>query len=560
MALLNINELSGDDLRQVASAVKGISTEDVDRLLDYVCSVPAVASSRELVDRLTLLGVDAEAAGRLAGLFVFEPPEGIDPFFPLIDPEDDLDASFANDRQPLSGLAPPDDGDTHDRYPPPKRGHQDPYYKPGHHDPHDKPSYGDPHDKPGYGDPYGEPGRGNPPGEDPLPRGEPDPPAPPLKPLVFVHGILGSELMVVNNRGTPRQEGRILFPPGNVANLEPGRLDDFLDALNQGRLETSGNLTLDAYSQLLTNLRLIGYAESLGNLLVFAYNWTQSNEISGAELAQEIRRFLARYNAVPGQQAETVDVICHSMGGLVTRVAIDFEEAPIDRVVYIGTPHNGAVKALAALHPALTGSLFSFYDELAFDLFQSFKDDRNQFGTRRFRDLSKLLAALTVSCTSVYELLPDDAYIRKVVMVQRFQSRRVGNIYTPIKDPEKVYFNGPASFPGSFHDKIRKALDFKRRLTPTIPNPGRHHLIVNTFTDTIDQVHYRTGATITGATAFSVESSKQQGDGTVPSFSALGLPPQFNQPSSFENILGVPHAQLPNSPVAFASIRQFLGI
>lgn len=55
--------------------------------------------------------------------------------------------------------------------------------------------------------------------------------------------------------------------------------------------------------------------------------------------ARALRRFVDGVRAETG--AEAVDLVCHSMGGLVALEALTAGEAPFRRIVTIGTPHRG---------------------------------------------------------------------------------------------------------------------------------------------------------------------------------------------------------------------------
>ncbi|WP_109483462.1 hypothetical protein [Paraburkholderia sp. C35] len=77
------------------------------------------------------------------------------------------------------------------------------------------------------------------------------------------------------------------------------------------------------------------------------YNWLQSNEISGKDLANEIDKILAHYRGKWGSKAVgKVIVVTHSMGGLVARAAVHPEMGKAQDKV-LGILH-GAMPALGA--------------------------------------------------------------------------------------------------------------------------------------------------------------------------------------------------------------------
>ncbi len=105
----------------------------------------------------------------------------------------------------------------------------------------------------------------------------------------------------------------------------------------------SGELTLDpirrTYDDLLNTLRLNGYVDNQ-TLYKFPYEWRNSNEITWRLLKQKI-------DSVKSEcRCSKVDVVAHSMGGLVTRAYVQSDEYAndIDQVIFLGTPHLGAAK------------------------------------------------------------------------------------------------------------------------------------------------------------------------------------------------------------------------
>jgi pimeloyl-ACP methyl ester carboxylesterase len=126
-------------------------------------------------------------------------------------------------------------------------------------------------------------------------------------------------------------------------------------------------------------LLLHGYAMGRGTMIVvgnhlareqgapvvaLGYGWLFSMDRAARRVAAEASR-LAREAGVP-----LVDVVAHSLGGLVARHARELAEgAAIGRIVTLGTPHRGAWPGAIAIgsmrgeirrgcsHPARTGDL-----------------------------------------------------------------------------------------------------------------------------------------------------------------------------------------------------------
>ncbi len=105
----------------------------------------------------------------------------------------------------------------------------------------------------------------------------------------------------------------------------------------------------------------------------FAYDWRQDNFRSAEQLRQFCDEVIARTNLMPHDRRKVdpddkglplcdgVDIVAHSMGGLVTAACIAGNEAwskkRVRRVVTLGTPYRGASAALLKLATG-TGPLF----------------------------------------------------------------------------------------------------------------------------------------------------------------------------------------------------------
>ena len=81
----------------------------------------------------------------------------------------------------------------------------------------------------------------------------------------------------------------------------------------------------------------------------FPYDWRQSNRVSARRLADAIAPAIRKRRST--WPAARVQFVCHSMGGLVARYFAEVLDTEHDtrRVITIGTPYLGAVKALPVL-------------------------------------------------------------------------------------------------------------------------------------------------------------------------------------------------------------------
>ncbi|MDO8592711.1 MAG: hypothetical protein Q7R92_02985, partial [bacterium] len=114
-----------------------------------------------------------------------------------------------------------------------------------------------------------------------------------------------------------------------------------------GSWNISGRWQIDpifhTYDNLMEALIAAGYKEdSLGEakptLFTFPYDWRVDNNITAGLLKEKIQQV----KEITG--ASQVDIIAHSMGGLVTRSyaqGSDYQN-DIDQVIFLGTPHQGS--------------------------------------------------------------------------------------------------------------------------------------------------------------------------------------------------------------------------
>ena len=114
-----------------------------------------------------------------------------------------------------------------------------------------------------------------------------------------------------------------------------------------GSFEKDGVLLMDpilhAYDDIVATFLANGYVAS-STLFTFPYNWRNSNVDTAILLKQKIDDVKNICNC------SKVDIVAHSMGGLVTRqyVQSDTYGYDVDQVVFLATPHLGSPKAYLA--------------------------------------------------------------------------------------------------------------------------------------------------------------------------------------------------------------------
>ncbi len=229
-------------------------------------------------------------------------------------------------------------------------------------------------------------------------------------PVIFIPGILGSTLVEDNN--------------GTLTERWPGSLSDLLSGANIDRLILSQTplpniIATDAIRETPTGpvykpildkfvndgkLReylIAGKPErrtlpgcdanqrfSVPNLFIFAYDWRQSNFETADKLREYIRCIQRFY---PGTK---VDIVAHSMGGLVARRHIVNNPGShhIRKLISVGSPFLGAPKALDVIETGRLRILPDFWDK------------------RIPKFLTNKIKALVRDAKSAHELLPSEGY------------------------------------------------------------------------------------------------------------------------------------------------------
>ena len=226
------------------------------------------------------------------------------------------------------------------------------------------------------------------------------------RPLIFIPGIFGSTLAI----------GDDVFWPS--ADSSPSTLSDVLDKLGTTiRRNIDEEVPVVAkdlfpYSPLWGGYNvmpmLYWWGYTLGsNFWTFPYDWRQSNEISGQMLTRFIEKKIHQGNW------DGVDIVCHSMGGFVTRAAYK-QGAPIKRTVYIASPHFGNPLAYFALNPEINTANAQVFDEFIKKLtvgreLKDLVDTETKFA-EEFQELCRKFP-------SMYELMPDEFYLDKEAMI-----------------------------------------------------------------------------------------------------------------------------------------------
>lgn len=199
--------------------------------------------------------------------------------------------------------------------------------------------------------------------------GNPDQP-----PVVVIHGTLGGRLKdsTTGHEQWPGSLGKVLFSDYRTLRLEidPDTLLPLpSDLVTSGIAKGVGGV--DFYGRIISTLEdVAGYKSSVPGepavhgekrYYVFSYDWRQDNVVT----VRELDKFIARIREDYKEPDLKVDIVAHSMGGLITRYfvrygtndVLDDNDFPINkygaqrirRVVLLGTPSLGSVGSLRTL-------------------------------------------------------------------------------------------------------------------------------------------------------------------------------------------------------------------
>lgn len=190
-------------------------------------------------------------------------------------------------------------------------------------------------------------------------------------PVVFVHGVLGGKL---RDRNTGEElwigsYSRVLTSDYSdlALKIDPATLEPVHDAIEVFDV-ADGIFGKDFYGKIVRTLHDIGgynlampgekVDKTQKHYYVFYYDWRQDNAITAAHLADFIDQISKDYG-VPDLK---VDIVAHSMGGLIARYYIRYgredvlnsNDFPVNlyggtkvrRVILLGTPNLGSIKIM----------------------------------------------------------------------------------------------------------------------------------------------------------------------------------------------------------------------
>ncbi|CAL9428995.1 alpha/beta fold hydrolase [Streptomyces sp. enrichment culture] len=269
-----------------------------------------------------------------------------------------------------------------------------------------------------------------------------------------------------------------------------------------------GLVAVDGYDNLLKRLRK-RFPGDRDHIHAFPYDWRQSNEYTARRLARFVEPLLERRRRdVPGAR---VVLVGHSMGGLVARYYAECldERRRVRRVVTIGMPYLGSVKALTVLANGFS-----------------------RLGPVRFG-----LGDLARSLPSVAELLP---------------------VYPCVGTaPDRLTaVTGPSDVPGLPAESLDRSRSFHRAIGDAVAARGSerpvYHALLSHWQATELWALVDGGSEVRGQPSTGYDDG---GDGTVPRCSAV--PPEFADDAGALFVAGR-HAALQQQPETLVQLTGIL--
>jgi pimeloyl-ACP methyl ester carboxylesterase len=239
----------------------------------------------------------------------------------------------------------------------------------------------------------------------------------PERPLIFLPGLLNSRLVRESKGKT-----KVLWKPAlssllfanitgcsEIAKNASG--NDIIEGIFADRISTG-------YDRLIRYFHQKGYGNGFTDsskppLIVVPYDWRNSVSMSAS---RELGTIMSK---ISQQGYEQVDILAHSLGGLVARYYCKFVESTrINRMIMLGVPHFGAPRMYSLLKVGLLKPIFSDISH----------------GTwirgERLRNLASHFP-------SMYELLPDRGYLENFQYIT--QVAKIDGQENVSTDPQSLY-------------------------------------------------------------------------------------------------------------------------
>lgn len=313
-------------------------------------------------------------------------------------------------------------------------------------------------------------------------------------PVIFIPGIVGTELY---------EDSKRLWPDVACFEFVPWNHPEDDLRLNSGKVIKAGNVIEDrgqygagclnqlrymGYGNFFDDLKRAGYEENR-SLFSLPYDWRKDLKDIATSLQQKISEVLEKTGS------KQVDIIAHSMGGLVVRYYLNNLERnsnKVRRLIFAGTPQHGAPKAFKALVWGDPDYPFRFFFN---------------------RTTAKKLAE---TFPSVYQLLPTRKFFALYRYIIDIEGPRMGGGDPNVALTETYYENGTIL---RINNKwlVKSAMEFHDSMGPNLNFSGATLIIAGYGQKTIGYFWCK------GMLSQCQDEGYTDGDGTVPLGSAIEL-------------------------------------
>ncbi|MFC2105817.1 alpha/beta fold hydrolase [Candidatus Bipolaricaulota bacterium] len=276
------------------------------------------------------------------------------------------------------------------------------------------------------------------------------------------------------------------FNKSSLARLTPGWLREWIPN------------TLRAFSYyggILATFQSAGYVLDV-DLFTFPYDWRRDLLETSILLASKIADILAQTGV------EAVDIVAHSMGGLLSRAYVNAaDDPPVRKLIMMGTPSHGSPDAFVTLHSKL--------------------------GSGRLLLEDKNAQELSMNWPSVFQLLPTPRYFELYghIFVDQFGEDHEEALTGATGDAtwRRTYLENPDSSLADVNEYLLttagsySARAFHERIGSTLQFAGELVIIAGSGTSTVGTVMK------TDSTEHTWNGISTNGDGTVPLLSVTRL-------------------------------------
>lgn len=360
-------------------------------------------------------------------------------------------------------------------------------------------------------------------------------------PLVFIPGLMGSILRkgttaggetrwltVAQSLGLSTPDLRLPLGWQEAGGRPMQARDDLRPAGALLAVKLPGGLGQEVYAP------WIEFARRFQNrpLHVFAYDWRRDN----GETADRFEAFLGELQRKYG--GKKIQVVAHSMGGMITLAVWNHRPDLIDRVVFAGVPFRGGIGYL----------------------------DNMFLGTEIALNDALLGPDVIFSHTSVYSFYPAGASFENTGLVRDENGAKLDidfydvkvwqrNAFGPFARESAGWFKDPAAGVAFLKEALRRCRAFRDRMRPTRAAYPPALVLSSKSRATLRYVQRLPGSSPDRPPVWDFDTTARvPGDGSVTYGDSI--PPA---PIEYEVVLSdFGHSYLLNDPAAAAAIESFL--